>query len=331
MDGLRLWLSKDGRFSTASRFSIPPIIKHKQPCEIAALTIHFNPQKSVKRSNFISIMKKQFEYLGIDLFVAEGSFNGEFESQENNNTFHITYDPQSYMWIKENMINIATRKIANLGRYKYILWIDADAIITSEDFRDKILETMMTCDIAQACKMLYYIRRDNSIDPRPWVSFSYLYSSQQTFYEFKKYHWFPGLAWVAKIETMLKINGLYDGVITGGGDNAFLMAMYPHKIGRQAFNHLSQLLVDDMMKYAENVKKVKPKLGFVNEVMMHMFHGKMENRRYYNRHEPLRIHNFNPTTHLEYDSNGTLKWSSETPKEIIEGLREYIIGRNDDE
>jgi hypothetical protein len=141
---------------------------------------------------------------------------------------------------------------------------------------------------------------------------------------------YPGLAWATSRSFLQSIGGIYDRVITGGGDNAWVMSVYGD-YPQHRTSVWSNALTAGVKRYGGRVSPLVESVGYVPSRGIHLYHGKLTSRQYRRRNDILGQINFDPDRHLEYAPNGTLRWSSEAPPKLKRAVRDYMHGRKEDE
>jgi hypothetical protein len=74
---------------------------------------------------------------------------------------------------------------------------------------------------------------------------------------------------------------------------------------------------------------VRGNVGFVAGDVLHLWHGRSEDRRYRERNAGLRRFQFDPATDIALDANGAWRWNSDKP-ELHAYVRDYFAGRRED-
>lgn len=291
---------------------------------IAAVSCFFNPQRSKRRLDCYSLFASQFPAVGMDLFTIEGVTDTNQLSGKN--VRHIQYG-NTFIFAKENLLNILINSLPS--KYEYIMWIDADVLIYSEDFTTKILEALRTKHIIQPCKLLTYLGKDNTLQ-RIFPSITYLNEANHSCMGILNKA-FPGLAWAARRELLSISRGLYDKAIAGGGDCAWSKIIY-NDTNNENVKNWSEKMKKDVNDTTKSLHcKLHPAIGYVDTVMYHLYHGERHNRQYSKRHEILKKVNYDPQLHVSYSSNGAISFTIHAPEIMIQRLTEYIFSRREDE
>jgi hypothetical protein len=75
---------------------------------------------------------------------------------------------------------------------------------------------------------------------------------------------------------------------------------------------------------------VRGAVGFIDGELLHLWHGRTENRRYRQRLEDLSRFDFDPQADIVTDPGGAWRWSSDKPA-MHTYVRDYFAARMEDE
>lgn len=320
-----LCLSRNGNDVVYNVMSHLEHIPKSEFCNnIAAVTCFFNPQKSQRRIECLNTFASQFPKVGMDLFIIEGATGPHQLSGKN--VMHIDYG-NTFIFAKENLLNILITSLPS--KYEYIMWIDADVLIYCENFAQKILQELKANHIIQPCKILVYLNKSNVLQ-KIFPSIAYINKENHSCTGIINSA-FPGLAWAARRELLSLSGGLYDKAIAGGGDCAWSKIIYNDTNNNNA-RGWSDKMHEDVNNATKSLHcKVNPTVSYIDTVMYHLYHGERHNRQYTKRHEILKKVNYDPRKHVEYSSNGALRFTRHAPDIMIQRLTDYIFSRREDE
>lgn len=313
------------RFDVAKHLAAIPY--HPIVRNIAAVTCHFNPQRSHARIRCYERFARQFPRIGLELFTAEGSVDDRWEIP---GAWRYALDPEACLFCKENLLNLAIARLPE--RFDRVLWIDSDVILLDHEYADKLSAALDRYDVVQGFAKLQYLGK-NGVPETSWRSSLMLMNSRDGTHIADATNWkacYPGLAWATTRELLTKCGGIYDRVITGGGDNAWAIGVLGD-FPRHLANRWSDLLCEDIRQWAAGLTPHVRSVGYIESNGVHLYHGNLNNRQYAKRNEMFREVSFDPQRHLEYAPNGTIRWSQEAPAEFKEFVRAYIHGRKEDE
>ena len=264
----------------------------------------------------------------IKLYVVELAYDQqEFHITQANNPNHLQLRTEHALWHKENMINLAIRKLLP-NNWKSVAWIDSDIEFENNDWVDNTLKVLNNFDIIQ----LFNICLDLDEKENPmsiWQSFGYKYCNGKTFNHAKGLnYWHCGYAWACTREFYEKIGGIYDKGILGSGDYILSQIL----LGNVASGDMKLLdFKNDIANHYAQISYNQIKVGYIPSVIKHYFHGSKINRKYIERNEILKKINYSPSVHVKYDDNGILIPTENMSNECLEDIKKYFFQRNDDE
>lgn len=155
-----------------------------------------------------------------------------------------------------------------------------------------------------------------------------------------------GHGWGIRKEVLDKIGGFYDKCIVGGGDSINRNIFSPNldDIEDVSLKHFLQNNVDnysekhqqDVLEWINKSREIlgECKVGAIDGMVLHMYHGKWSRRNYSQRHFILQENNFNPSQDIVLDENGLYCWNKESEntnlKQIKKGIKKYFKNRKED-
>jgi hypothetical protein len=74
---------------------------------------------------------------------------------------------------------------------------------------------------------------------------------------------------------------------------------------------------------------IKSKAGYTDGMILHLWHGETENRKYAIRERSIENFGFNPLTNLKKAKNDCWSWNHNN-KEFIKWAKEYFVLRKED-
>lgn len=144
----------------------------------------------------------------------------------------------------------------------------------------------------------------------------------------------PGYCWAATRDLLTKIGGFYDRHIVGGGDNIIRDGLEDSTIPKIRTCLFTEKHLKDIEKYTSKLySHVKGKgIGCIDGIILHMYHGTVENRQYFKRYRILLDHNFDPKKHIFINKKGILEWDFKQShtKLLAKKLRKYFKQRSED-
>jgi len=276
------------------------------------------------------LLAKEFIYRmaqePIQLYVVELVYGDqEFQVTKKNCPTHLQLRTEVPLWHKENMVNMGI-KLLPLN-WKAMAWIDADIEFESTTWAQDTLKLLNgSKDVVQLFSHIVDMNKDDST-MGIYASFGYQYCKQTCKYRSSgKDLWHPGYAWAMNRKTYDKV-GIYDVSILGSGDHNMALSFLGH--GMSSLNQeTSEGYKQSIATYQSRARKLR--LGYVPGVIRHYYHGTKENRKYTERWKILVKHQYDPSKHVKYQSNGLLVPTSECPPELLSDIYNYFKERNED-
>lgn len=263
----------------------------------------------------------------IQLYVVELAYGDqEFQVTKKNCPTHLQLRTEVPLWHKENMVRMGI-KLLPLN-WKAMAWIDADIEFESTTWAQDTLKLLNgSKDVVQLFSHCVDMDKEEGT-MGIYSSFGYQYCKQKNKYRSSgKDFWHPGYAWAMNRKTYDRV-GIYDLSILGAGDHNMALSFLGH--GMISLNEeTSEGYKKSIEDYQTRARKVR--LGYVPGVIRHYYHGTKENRQYSERWKILVKHQYDPSKHVKYQSNGLLVPTSECPPELLSDIYQYFKERNEDE
>jgi GR25 family glycosyltransferase involved in LPS biosynthesis len=255
-----------------------PIISPRKKVEnkLAILTTFFNPCNYINlKYNYLKF-SKHIRSHG-DLFPIELSFSNNFFI-EDKNLIRISGDQSNILWQKEVLLNIALEQLPK--EYTDVAWIDSDIIFNDTHWHIRLFDMLSRYKIIQLFSNGFRINEKNEkLKDNAFVS------------KIKSYPYgVTGFAWSARREILDEIKFL-DNQVLGGADYIMCSAFIKQP---SMLNDLKHHISDDYSKQwiQQATEVVDCSTSFLNNEIIHLYHGKTENRNYQDRYELLQENAF---------------------------------------
>lgn len=289
--------------------------------KLAVITTFFNPNNYINiKYNYSRFSKKIKEKC--DLFTIELSFDGNFYL-EGDNILKIKGNKSNILWQKERLLNILLEKISE--EYTNIAWVDCDILFENENWITECNEKLQKYKVVQLYEFANRLNQNDEIELRSKGIVKRISEINQI--DINLSLGIPGFSWAIRREVLDEIKFL-DTQIIGGADSLMFYSFFGQKKG-----FVSNQMNTEWYNHFENwsdkaYKLVNNSVGFVSGEIIHLYHGKMSNRKYNDRYKILAEHNFNPSIHLKKDEYGL--WSLKDTK-ITNKLKKYFENREEDD
>lgn len=302
--------------------------------EFWVVTSYFNPARyKTKRQNFNAFMAGM-SAVGANVLVAELAFGEEpFELEPSSNVLQLRGD--AVMWQKERLLNMAAARLP--PSCTKIGWFDADVIFKEADWLERTCEALDQYMVVQPFSHAVRLHRNNRDDGTGILdeSFASVYVRDPALGRSGPFqsHGHTGYAWAARRELFQNV-GLYDAAIAGSADHvmahAFIAGMIRSPCIPRTFLG-SPRYADHFLRWGVEARDlVRARVGVVPGRILHLWHGDLRNRRYWQREREFCGFNFDPERDLEVDENGLWTWSQEASKPLRVWAESLFGSRDED-
>lgn len=238
---------------------------------------------------------------------------------------HLKFKTDGHIWIKENLINLAIRRLPS--GWKNVAWIDADIRFLNQNWVQETMDELLSADVVQLFRTAVNLG-PNGEAIKTDKGFAYMAEGSGTpWTPTDRYgFWHPGYAWACTRSAWTRMGGLIDWAILGSGDRHMSMALAGRALESAPGNvHTNYKLL--LTEYQKAVKGMK--LSWVDGTILHFWHGSFENRKYRERWRILTENSFNPFTDIGLDDRGQLHLTEEG-RRFEPFLIKYFLGREED-
>lgn len=303
------------------------------------ITVVSNPVRYQSRYRLYEKFKENIERKGAQLWTIElqtGSRYAKITDQAQEREFQIwTTALDGILWTKEMLQNYAVMQLtAHRPDWRFVCFSDAD-VIYSQEWLEKTAHALQIHPVVQPWShAMDYAPDGGAVSDRMQLSFAYAHVKQLEVKGNSSYtqggH--PGYALAMRREAYNHLGGLIDVAALGSGDRHMLCALIG-KVEQSYHPDVSEGYKRWVHQWQDRATKyIKRNLGYVPEVIKHMFHGAKRNRQYGNRWKVLTKWKYDPFTDLKRESNGLWSMVVEDDRQI--GFRDatykYYWSREED-
>jgi len=232
------------------------------------------------------------------------------------------------LWHKENLINYTIARLPSEANY--IAWVDADIDFLNQNWAQETIEKLQEFNVVQPWATAIDMGPKQEV-METHKSFCYVYHKNNRTYKSGKNYTFPhpGYSFAFRKETLNKIGGMIDFAICGSGDHHMATA-FINQVQQSVHSSTHPRYQAKMMDYQKLCEKyVQKRIGYVDGIIIHHFHGKKRDRQYVSRWDILIKHNYNPDTDISYDLNRIIQFNGNKP-ELELDVHQYSHSRNED-
>jgi hypothetical protein len=325
---------RDGSHVTAeydaARLQRHPVFDRPHRGSCAVVVCHFNPcDYRTTKQNLLRVLD-HLDSIGVPVFAAElrcGAASGRPPVLPVDHARVLQLTSSSVLWRKENLWNLVARGLPK--RYRNVLCLDADVILTRERLLDAIEDALADSRVVHPfTKAIWLDPSDRPLVERTSFGLAIAHGRQDRANRLKH---FVGFGLAARRELWDVCGGLYNCPI-GSGDWMFVAAL----CGRAADLRLwalSPRYWEHYAAWADGVYRwCADSIGYVEGDAFHLWHGSWENRQYEAR--LARIRGFDPNTDLAPNaSSGVTEWtpSAQASKpDLVQAVESYFGVRLED-
>ncbi len=289
------------------------------PGSLWGVTSFFNPVSYDARINnyrkFRAANKKQ----GLKLLTVELAFGDRpFQLTREDSDLLIQIRSDSILWHKEALLNIGVGQLPQ--DCDKVVWLDADIIFPDDNWITETAKMLQRYKVLQLFKLARELNKKGNIDCTINGDLFYYVTGVNCFLRN------PGRAWAIRREIIQKCK-FYDVMVLGGGDTMFLHAIH---------NSLPEMLRSCSNNFIQHYKEWSSKLSdeikgsyyYLDTEVLHLYHGKIINRRYSLRTCWYGKYMFDPYRDIVRGNNGC--WNLKYPK-MKRLVKKYFWMRNDDD
>jgi hypothetical protein len=294
------------------------------------ITTYFNPLRSKAREkaylSFIAGMARAGVCIGFELMPV-----GMDVPMIRMFDHHLELTSPDILYYKQNLFNIALKRLPSEA--KYVSWMDCDIAFVRPDWAEATVAALKENDIVQMFSQVYDLNSNCEIDGDLLWSAAFRARHLRATPQQNEIN--PtDFAWAAKREVLDNIGGLVDVYPTIVGSDEFMAAAM---LGGR-----TKLLNLYAKKYYElQGKVIKPwedwamklqgaKVGYVDGLLLHYYHGKRDNRGYGTQWDLFQKHYHELDKLLYRDEVGLWRWC-DPECEYAKEMRTWFESRKEDE
>jgi len=247
------------------------------------------------------------------------------------NPRHIQLRHWDELWHKENAINIAISRLPD--DWETLGWIDADVEFLQNDWIGDTLNQLQVYKIVQMFDTAIDLGPDNQV-LQVHKSFMGQYIRKGATHPEKAYNELhPGYAWAARREAIDDIGGLFDKAVLGAGDRHMALS-FVNKAELSLNKDTSSAYQQAILDYqARCWTALRCDVGYVPGSLVHAFHGKKKDRRYWDRWQVLIKNDYRPNVDLKRNSYGVYQLHDDMTLRSVrlrDEIRAYFRSRKED-
>ncbi len=316
-------------------FRRPDHVKDK----LYVITPIFNSQRYRSRWRLYQDFEKHILDSGAELITIEAAFgNRDFAITSSCNPHHIQVRIRDQLWVKESLINAAITRLPH--DWKYVAWIDADVHFIRNDWVGETIHKLQEYHVIQMFSEAQDLSPNfESILKHQGFMYCYLnniprakapgyyYHDETKDDRVIKFH--PGFCWAARRSAINYLGGLIDWSPLGAADNHLAHALIG-QVERSVHPEMHPDYLRSLLRYQERAERyVKRNVGYMEGLILHYWHGKKVDRKYWDRWKILTSNFFTPDM-LKKDWQGIWQFNDDNQILLRDQIRRYLKERNED-
>lgn len=310
-----------------------------------ALTSYFNPMGWRSRLENYRCFRK---HLQVPLVTVEWHPSGKFQLADGDADVLVQIQGGDLMWQKERLLSISMAHVP--AGIDVVAWLDCDLVLTDPRWPQAATRALAEHRAVQLFSEVRYLdrpRRDQLVagqvepaefarcapgDVKPSSARLIQRAGIRCFAGF--HTGIPGMAWAARRSTLAE-SGLFDRAIIGSGDFFWLVgALGIAADWLAAREHLGWYRYLARSSYAawagEAHAAIDGRVGFVDSSLLHLYHGEIANRHYFDRHAPINRLGIDIDRDIAPTADGA--WRFERPQPAWRDMmRRYFLERREDD
>lgn len=309
------------------------------PKHFHVLTMISNPVRYQSRYRLYLQFAEYMKKCGANLWTIEVQTGDRgFAITDASNPRHIQIRHWDQIWLKESAINVGIRRLSEREpNWETMAWADADTKFIQDDWIEQTLHQLQIYQIAQMWETAADLGPNGEIMAVHKSFMSQYIKCGARFPEGSKsgyMEWHPGYFFGARREAIEGMGGgLLDRAILGASDRHMCLSW----VGRaqNSFHPDSNSEYKNyILQYQEHCEKsIRRDVGYVPLSLVHFFHGKKRDRRYFDRWQILVKNNYRPYHDVKPNSDGLLCLHDDYSDRFLrlrDELRGYFAARHED-
>lgn len=265
---------------------------------LAVVTNYYNPSNNqIKENNF-----RQFlDEIKVPVYIIEVAFgNDSFRLPTSDQVIQIRCE--DIIWQQYTLVNLAINRLPD--RYDKAMWIDADILIETDDWFDRIDFLLDTHKMVQSYSNIIMTNDDGSVQD---VKSSVVKRAEEWGGLDMSKRFSQGFSWGVQREVIAK-HRIYDYWITGACDSAFCIAIWG-KFDDSYMERVNPVMRQHYMEWAVPFHKyIDENVTYADVTMRHLWHGQRNYRKRW-----FSLDELNPYEDIRLNEHGVLEWCSNKP------------------
>jgi len=301
--------------------------------ELCAVTTIYNPANYNSRFKLYEEFRKRIKESGVPLYTVElATGDQEFSVTDKTDPYNIQVRSEHEMWYKENLVNIALKRLPH--HWDLVAWLDADILFVRPDWVSLTKQKLKQYSFVQMFSHVFDLGPHfEPLGVKEGFVYRYLMGDKKSRgggqHIITKGIGETGYAWAAQRNVLEALGGLIETSILGSNDyfmaQALVGAVTPEMTRMPDSNYATLL-----MEWQQRCEKlIQHNIGYVDTAILHYWHGRRKDRGYDNRWRILVENQFDPLVDLKNNEEGLLELTGRSVA-LRKAIRSYFRSRNED-
>ncbi len=302
--------------------------------KLGVITAYFNPVEFVTRRANYNLFAAGLAESNVDLLTIECvSLGRKAELSDSGFGQVITVRADDILWHKERLLNLAIQHLPE--QVEAVVWVDSDVLFENKSWPAEVAHLLERYHVVQLFSSMTHLppKTTKPNSNAHWLP-SYgakLASSSSTIATRFAEHGHTGFGWAIRKSSIEGV-GLFDVCVAGGADHLMAHAFsgnwhvpcVDRLLGRQS------PLRKQFDEWSERLNRaIDGRIGVCQGRLMHLWHGSLKQRCYFERNRQLLKIGFDPKRDLARDSEGCWRWTDRNSS-TAKFLTSYMSERQED-
>jgi len=292
-------------------------------------------QSTLPKKNLDLFISNYAQRANLRIVLCEGIHNQELPDYSNKVFKHLKFKLNDILWVKENLINLAIKDLPDDA--KFIAWSDRDIHFLNPLWVEDTIEKLKIYDIVQPWSEIIHLNSSHKLDVISKREDELTFSNKSILCadinhknHNNKIKTSTGQIWAITKSFYEKIGKINDIEIIGGADS--IIANFCVLKRQDYIKNLDRKSTDktkiNWLEYQKKFKDVK--YSYVDGLIVHYWHGSLEDRLYSKRFNILKHLNYDPNEDIMYNKYGVLQFT-EKGKRLEPLITQYFNNRKKSE
>lgn len=329
------------QLSHPRRMTTPEIDAKHLPGSMYCITAYFNPLGLASRYENFQIFYQRMMQHDVKMLCAEASLHErgyELPNIVNEEQLPVKVCSNHILWQKENLLSLLLKHLPD--DCDKVCWVDSDILFQDADWQINIYEALQKYRIVQGYSLAGMLPKGvDFVDSIAIDSFPTRFDDCSKIYGYmcglfnskiQQGNGHAGFVWAARREILEEIS-FYNENILGGGDLLMARAATNHHYAPDICETYSRFQLVSYFQWAQKwCDAMGFSVGYVPNIIYHLFHGKMSNRNNVSRLQALQQLDYDPSRDLDMQDNGMWAPTAEG-RRLLAPAKAFFTSRREDE